>query len=93
MKSVPLSSQNTAEFTPFLPFSQHNRLGVWERLRAHFSSSRCKMAESHSTCINLKRLTSCQYTRELARERQTDGQGDQPEHEEAEMKRLEQRSG
>jgi hypothetical protein len=28
MKSVPLSSQNTAEFTTFLPFSQHNRLGA-----------------------------------------------------------------
>jgi hypothetical protein len=28
MKAVPLSSQNTVEFTPSLPFSQHSRVAV-----------------------------------------------------------------
>jgi putative transposase len=33
MESVPLSSQNTVEFTASLSFSQHNRFALWKRTR------------------------------------------------------------
>jgi hypothetical protein len=40
-------------------------VAVWEQLRSQFGSSRCKMVESHSNCVMLKKAHSLKLGRKL----------------------------
>ena len=59
MHAVPLSSQKNAEFTTFLPFSQHAQ--PFFSLLAQFAESACKQ---RAMCIDVVECLAAPYKEE-----------------------------